>query len=53
MDAADRRRVQPAGVPRGVRQEYEDRGDPARGDGPQPASGTGLSKGEVLQVTAV
>ncbi|MFE8990876.1 hypothetical protein ACFYMI_24205 [Streptomyces collinus] len=53
LDAADRRRVQPAGVPRGVRQEHEDRGDPARGDGPQPASGPGLSEGEVLRVTAV
>ncbi|MFD9984844.1 hypothetical protein ACFWZJ_31140 [Streptomyces massasporeus] len=44
LDAADRRRPQPAGMPRGVRQEDEDGGDPARGDGPQTAPGANLAR---------
>ncbi len=48
LGAADRRQLQPTSVPRGIRQEDEDGGDPARGDGPQAAPGSGLAEGEVL-----
>lgn len=47
LGAVDRRQLQPAGVTRGVGQEDEDGCDPARGDGPQAAPGSGLAEGEV------